>query len=506
MMASNLTQKPEWQALEAHRETMRAISLRDLFAADPGRAARFTLKVDGLAADFSRHHLTDETVSLLANLARAQNLEDWRARMFRGDKINNTEDRAVLHTALRTTSDKPVLVDGRDVIPEVRALQKRMVAFTDEVREGRWRGATGKPMVDVVNIGIGGSDLGPRLAVGALRSFTKDGPRVHFVANADAADLLGVLAGLDPATTLFVVVSKTFTTQETLLNATTARQWLTGALGEGAVTRHFAAVSTNLKAIASFGIAEANVFPMWDWVGGRFSLWSSVGLSVALAIGWNNFKALLDGAAEMDEHFFTVPLAQNMPVLMALAGIWNRNFLGSACHAVLPYSERLRDLPRYLQQLEMESNGKSVTREGEALDYPTAPALFGECGTIGQHSFHQWLHQGTDITPADFIGVREDDLNRLEHHRALLANMEAQAEALKLGRQADDPRRTNPGNRPSTLLWLDRLDPRGLGLLLALYEHKVFVQGVVWGINSFDQWGVELGKALAKEAMLRDQG
>ncbi|MDD5586490.1 MAG: glucose-6-phosphate isomerase [Alphaproteobacteria bacterium] len=499
-MSAKLTEKPEWKALEAHCDKTRADSLRDLFAADPKRAEHFSLKVDGLAADFSRHRLTDETVSLLVKLAEAQNLADWRARMLRGDKINNTEDRAVLHTALRTPSDKPVTVDGRDVIPDVRALQKRMAAFTGEVREGRWLGATGKPIRDVVNIGIGGSDLGPRLAVGALRSFAS-GPRVHFVANADAADLLGVLEGLDPATTLFAIVSKTFTTQETLLNAATARQWLVGRLGEAAVARHFVAVSTNLKAVKEFGIDDANVFPMWDWVGGRFSLWSSVGLSVALAIGWNNFKALLDGAAVMDEHFFTAPLARNVPVLMALAGIWNRNFRGSACLAVLPYSERLRDLPRYLQQLEMESNGKSVTREGEAVDYATAPALFGECGTIGQHSFHQWLHQGTDVTPADFIGVREDDLGKPEHHRALLANMEAQAEALKLGRQADDPRRTNPGNRPSTLLWLDRLDPRGLGLLLALYEHKVFVQGVVWEINSFDQWGVELGKALAKEAM-----
>ncbi|MDD5587443.1 MAG: glucose-6-phosphate isomerase, partial [Alphaproteobacteria bacterium] len=399
---ASLTQKPEWKALEAHRDKTRAVTLQDLFHADSGRGARLTLKVDGLAADFSRHHVTDETVSLLVKLAGAQKLEDWRARMFRGDKINNTENRAVLHTALRAATDRPVMVDGRDVMPDVRALQKRMAVFTDEVREGRWLGATGKPVRDVVNIGIGGSDLGPRLAVGALRSFAM-GPRVHFVANADAADLLGVLAGLDPAATLFVVVSKTFTTQETLLNATTARQWLVASLGEAAVARHFVAVSTNLKAVESFGIADANVFPMWEWVGGRFSLWSSVGLSVALAIGWRNFKALLDGAAFMDEHFSTVPLDQNMPVLMALAGIWNRNFRGSACLAVLPYSERLRDLPRYLQQLEMESNGKSVTREGETVDYPTAPALFGECGTIGQHSFHQWLHQGTDVTPADFI-------------------------------------------------------------------------------------------------------
>jgi glucose-6-phosphate isomerase len=499
-MSGKLTEKQEWKELREHQDEMRDVHLCDLFTADPEREAHFTLSVASLTADFSRNHLTDETVALLVKLAEARELGDWRARLFNGYKVNNTEDRAVLHTALRVKSDAPVVVDGRNVMPEITDLQKRMAAFADDVREGRWLGATGKPIKDVVNIGIGGSDLGPRMAAGALRRFAGN-LHVHFVANADAADILGVLPQLNPETTLFVIVSKTFTTQETLLNAATARKWLTGQLSERSVARHFVAVSANPKAVEEFGIAPSNIFPMWDWVGGRFSLWSSVGLSVMLAIGWNNFKALLDGAAAMDEHFLTAPLAQNMPVLLALAGLWYRNFHGSTCHAVLPYSERLRDLPRYLQQLEMESNGKSVTREGVSIDYPTAPAIIGECGTIGQHSFHQWLHQGTDVTPVDFIGIREDDLNQPEHHRVMLANMKAQAEALMQGRQADDPHRANPGNRPSTLLWLDRLDPRSLGLLIALYEHKVFVQGVIWGINSFDQWGVELGKVLAKEAL-----
>jgi glucose-6-phosphate isomerase len=499
-MSGKPTETPEWKTLQAHQAKMRGVSLRDLFAADPDRAAHTTLALDGLSADFSRTHITAETIGLLVKLAEAQGLEAWREKLFQGYKINNTENRAVLHTALRSISNQPVMVDSRDVMQDIRALHKRMAEFTRNVREGQWLGATGKPIEHVVNIGIGGSDLGPRLAVSALRSFAS-GPKVHFAANADAADLLDVLQGLDPAVTLFVVVSKTFTTQETLLNAQTARRWLANALGEAAVAKHFVAVSTNLAAVAQFGIAEANIFPMWDWVGGRFSLWSSVGLSIALATGWDNFKALLAGAAAMDAHFLSAPLDQNMPVLLGLVGVWYRNFWGTHAHAVLPYCELFRELPRYLQQLEMESNGKSVTRDGEPVDYATAPALFGECGTIGQHSFHQWLHQGTDITPADFIGVREDDLAQPEHHRILLANLAAQTQALMEGRQESDPHKCNPGNRPSVTLWIDKLDPHHLGLLLALYEHKVFTQGVVWNVNSFDQWGVELGKKLAKKAL-----
>ncbi|NTU76583.1 MAG: glucose-6-phosphate isomerase [Alphaproteobacteria bacterium] len=495
-----MTQTPAWKALRAQQEKTLLVTLRALFAADENRATRWTFSLGGLTADFSRNPVTDETLALLVKLAEAQGLEEWRARLFAGDKINNTEDRAVLHTALRQQNAAPVSVEGRDVGPDIRALHEKMASFANAVRRGQWRGTTGQPIRQIVNIGIGGSDLGPRLVVSALRAYV-EGPTVHFVANADAADLLNALSACDPATTLFVVVSKTFTTQETLLNARTARTWLVEKLGAAAVEQHFVAVSANLIAAQEFGIASANIFPMWDWVGGRFSLWSSVGLSVALAMGWDHFKALLAGAAAMDEHFRTAPLLQNIPALMALIGIWHRNFQGATCQAVLPYSERLRELPRYLQQLEMESNGKSVTREGAPVDYATAPAVFGDCGTISQHSFHQWLHQGTDRTPVDFVGVRQDDLGQPEHHAVLLAHMEAQAKALAFGREESNPARANPGNKPSTLLWLERLDPENLGLLLALYEHKVFVQGVIWNVNSFDQWGVELGKKLAAEML-----
>ena len=494
------TTKPQWRELQAHGEKIATTTLAALFAADAQRTAKFSVTLDGLTADFSKNHLTAETVSLLVKLAEAQDLPAWRTRMFGGEKINTTEKRAVLHTALRAPAGQTVCVDNVDVMPEIAAAHRRMQAFVAAVREGRWLGATGKKIAHIVNIGIGGSDLGPRLAVGALRDFCA-GPKLHFVANVDAADLTGALDGLDPAETLFVVVSKTFTTQETLLNAQSARQWLVAALGEDAVVRHCVAVSVNAAAVAKFGIAADNMFPMWDWVGGRYSLWSAVGLSIALAVGWDHFAALLAGAAAMDAHFRDAPLERNMPVLLGLTGLWYRNFRGSACHAILPYCEGLRELPRFLQQLEMESNGKSVTREGEAVDYVTSPAIFGECGTVGQHSFHQWLHQGTDATPTDFIGVRHDALNRPAHHAALLANLVAQTEALRLGRQDADAGRVNPGNRPSTTLWLDKLDPHSLGMLLALYEHKVFVQGIIWNINSFDQWGVELGKKLAAEAL-----
>ncbi len=496
-----LTETASWQALQAHYEKTRALSLQELFSKDETRIERYTFSVHGLTVDYSRNHLTEETAALLVKLAEERDVPEMRARLLRGDKINATEGRAALHTALRAQKDTPILVDGQDVIPEIRALHRQMEKFSNDVHEGRWLGATGQPIKDIVNIGIGGSDLGPRMVMGALSAYAT-GPRVHFVANADAADILGVLERLDPATTLFIVVSKTFTTQETLLNATTARQWLVAKLGEGAVARHFVAVSTNRQAVEAFGISAANMFTMWDWIGGRYSLWSSVGLSIALGLGWKHFKALLDGAAAMDEHFSTASLVNNLPVMLALTGIWYRNFWGTVCEAILPYSERLRDLPRYLQQLVMESNGKSVTLDGQPVDYPTSPAIIGECGTISQHSFHQWLHQGTDPTPAHFIGIRRDELSRPEHHRAMISNMKAQAEALKRGVKTHDPHRANPGNRPSTLYWLEKLDPYNLGLLLALFEHKTFVQGVIWGINPFDQFGVELGKKMAKEVVL----
>lgn len=494
------TLSPLWNKLKAHHEVLSKMTLSELFAVDPERSKRMTITVGGLEFDFSRTHVTDETLGFLGSLAQEQKVEEMRSRMFAGDKINKTENRAVLHTALRAQSDKPVLVDGIDVMPAIRALHVKMSKFVSDVREERWLGATGLPIRHVVNIGIGGSDLGPRLVVSALRA-QASGPQVHFVANVDAMDLMGTLSALDPATTLFVVVSKTFTTQETLLNARTARQWLVGSLGEAAVAQHFVAVSTNKDAVQSFGINTDNMFAMWDWVGGRYSLWSSVGMGIALSVGWDGFMELLSGAAAMDAHFQTAPLAQNAPVLAALTGIWYRNFWGVGAQAILPYSERLRELPRYLQQLDMESNGKSVTRDGQSTDYATGPIIFGECGSVGQHSFHQWLHQGPGLVLADFIGVRTTDMNHQEHHQVLLAHMKAQIEALKSGRVESDPARTNPGNKPTTVIWMEKLNPATLGALLAFYEHKVFVQGVLWDINSFDQFGVELGKKLANEIL-----
>lgn len=493
-----LAQTSVWQELLQHREQLQKTHLRDVILADPARLEKCVIACQGLRLNYALNFVAPKTLELLVKLAAQQKLEDARARMFCGEKINNSENRAALHTALRQKSDQPVKVDDKDVIPEVHAVRKRMAAFSNDVREGRRVGATGKRYRHIVNIGIGGSDLGPRLAVKALTPFVK-GLTAYFVANADAFELLNVLEHLDPAETLFVVVSKTFTTQETLLNARTARQWLAGKLGDVAVAKHFVAVSANQMETEKFGLAANHLFPIWDWVGGRYSLWSAVGLSIMLAIGPENFDKMCDGAAAMDEHFSKTPLAENMPVLLALLGIWNRDFLGTHARAVLPYSERLRDLPRYLQQLEMESNGKSVTRDGVTVDYATAPVIFGDCGTVGQHSFHQWLHQGTDIVPADFIGVSADDLGQPDHHQALLTNMVAQAGALAFGRpQASVPLEVYAGGRPSNLILLDRLDPYHFGLLIALYEHKTFAEGVIWNLNSFDQPGVELGKQMAR--------
>jgi glucose-6-phosphate isomerase len=493
-----LTSTPAWHALVRHRDAVCAEGFGGLFS-DPARIGKYNLAVGGVRLNYAFQNVTDETLSLLFALAGQQNIQDWRARMFAGEKINATENRAVLHTALRHFDDSPVLVDSLDVMPEVRATQNRIAAFVDDVRSGKWRGATGKPFRTVVNIGIGGSDLGPRLAARALKPFAK-GLEMHCVANADAFDIEDVLRRVDPAQTLFVVVSKTFTTPETLLNARTARQWIVDKLGEDAVAHHFVAVSVNAAEVEKFGIHSDNLFPMWDWVGGRYSLWSAVGLSVALTIGNDNFHDLLAGAAAMDAHFLSAPPEANMPVVLGLLGIWNRNFLGSSAYAVLPYCERLRDLPRYLQQLEMESNGKSVTRAGEAIDYGTVPVIFGECGTVVQHSFLQCVHQGTDVIPADFIAVARDDLNKPSHHRAVLSNLAAQMGALAFGQPfAAKPQDIYPGSRPSNLIEVDKLDPHNLGMLLALYEHKVFVQGIVWEINSFDQPGVELGKRMAKD-------
>ncbi len=495
---TGLAQTPLWQELARHRDELKSTSLRDLVFAVPGRLENFQISCGGLRLNYAFAAVAPKTIELLAKLAAQQNIEAARAGLFRGDKANTTEKRAALHTALRQKTDAPVMVDGHDVIPEIRAAQKRMAQFADDVRSGNYKGATGRPIRDIVNIGIGGSDLGPRLAVKALAPFAS-GPRVHFVANADAFELVSALKDCDPASTLFLVVSKTFTTEETLLNARSARQWLVEKLNENAVSQQFIGITGNEAAARKFGIAPENIFPVWDWIGGRMSLWSAVGLAAMLAMGPKHFAAMCDGGAAMDEHFFAAPPAQNMPILLGLLAVWHRNFCGMRAHAVLPYGERLRELPRYLQQLEMESNGKSVTREGKPVDYETAPVIFGECGSVGQHSFHQWLHQGSDIASSDFIGVAADDLGKPDHHRALAANMVAQAGALAFGNvDAKSAFAICAGGRPSNLILLDGLDPYHFGMLLALYEHKVFVEGAIWGLNSFDQPGVELGKNLAR--------
>ena len=498
MIAPRLTKTAAWQELEQHHDAIKATTLSGVVLGDAQRLEQCSLTLDGLSINYALNFVTPETVALLILLAKERNVEDWRAKMMRGEKINTTENRAALHVALRQQDDAPIIVDGHDILTDIRTTRQRIAKFVAAVRGGIFLGATGKPIRHIVNIGIGGSDLGPRMAVQAL-SLCATRVKAHFVANVDAFELSELFKQLDPAETLFVVVSKTFTTQETLLNARAARAWLVERLGEKAVAQHFVAVSTNIEAIKSFGIGAERIFPMWDWVGGRFSLWSAVGLTVELAIGTKNFEQLLQGAAAMDAHFASAPLEKNIPVLVAMLGVWSRNFLGCAAHAVLPYSQRLSELPAYLQQLEMESNGKSIGRDGVAVEVATTPILFGETGTVGQHGFHQWLHQGTEHVSADFIAVSHDDFGHADAHQALLSNLVAQAAALAFGRpQAAVPQDIYFGNRGSTIITLARLDPYHLGLLLALYEHKVFVQSVIWGINPFDQPGVELGKRMAR--------
>ena len=492
--------------------------LRELFDQDPGRAQRFFLSVGtSLAVDYSKNLITQDSMSALFGLARQTAVEACRDRMFAGEPINFTERRAVLHVALRNRSNRPMPVNGRDVMPEVRASLEHLRSFAESVRSGRWLGYTGARITDVVNIGIGGSDLGPAMATLALTPYTLDGPRMHFVSNVDGNHLADTLRTLQPATTLFVVASKTFTTQETMANARSARQWfLDGATHEPAIARHFVAISTNEREVRAFGIAPENMFVFWDWVGGRYSLWSSIGLPLAIAAGYGHFEQLLDGAHEMDEHFRTAPLEQNVPMVLGLLGVWYASVLGAASHAVLPYEQHLQRLPAYLQQLEMESNGKRVDRGGRVVDFHTAPVVWGEPGTNGQHAFFQLLHQGTRLISTDFlVGIESND-PLADHHRLLVANCIAQTEALMRGRtetEARDelraqglppaeidrlaPHKVFPGNRPSTTIVYRKLDPRTLGMLLALYEHRVFTMGAVWNINSFDQYGVELGKQLA---------
>lgn len=492
--------------------------LRELFAADPGRAERFALTVgDHLQIDYSKNLITDQAMTALVELARQTGVEALRDQMFAGAAINTTEDRAVLHIALRNRSARPVLLDGRDVMPDVRAALDHIRQFADAVRGGSWLGYTGLRITDVVNIGIGGSDLGPAMVTQALAPYTREGPRVHFVSNVDGTHLAETLRPLHPATTLFTIASKTFTTQETMVNAQSAREWfMARATDDAAIARHFVAISTNEAAVRAFGIAPQNMFVFWNWVGGRYSLWSSIGLPIALAAGYGHFEQLLDGAHEMDEHFRTAPIEQNAPMVLALLGVWYSSVLGAETQAVLPYEQYLQRLPAYLQQLDMESNGKRVDREGRPVAALTAPIVWGEPGTSGQHAFYQLLHQGTRLVPCDFLAGIESHHGVGDHHRLLLANCFAQTEALMRGKNEDEvraeltaqgltgdalaqllPHKVFPGNRPSTTILYRKLGPRTLGMLLALYEHKVFTMGAIWNINSFDQWGVELGKQLA---------
>lgn len=506
-----LTDLPEWHALQAHNEDTKSLTLRDLFAHDSERGSRLNTTAADIYVDFSKNRITDETLALLFNLARARGVEDLRAKMFAGEKINTTEDRAVLHTALRNQSDAPVYVDGHDVMPEIRRVLQQMDDFSTKVRSGQWLGATGKPITDIVNIGIGGSDLGPVMVYEALKKYSQRSLGIHFVSNIDSTQLVEILQPLNAETTLFIVASKTFTTDETMTNATSARNWLLNELDDDtAVAKHFVALSTNAEAVAKFGIDTANMFAFWDWVGGRYSVGSAIGLSVMLAIGPEHFKEFLAGLYAMDEHFCNTPLESNAPVILALIGIWNTNFLGAQTEALLPYDQYLHRFAAYFQQGNMESNGKSITKEGDRVDYTTGPIVWGEPGTNGQHAFYQLIHQGTRLIPIDFIGFKES-LNPVgEHHKKLNANMLAQSQALAFGKTADEvrasgvdealvPHKTFEGNRPSNTLILPKLSPRTLGQLIALYEHKIFVQGAIWGINSFDQWGVELGKVLAKD-------
>ena len=511
-MSSTSTRLPEWQALSAHRRA-NAFDLRKLFDSDAQRFDRYSIVHGELLLDFSKHHLNDETLRLLIALAEACQLREWIRRLMTGERINTTENRAALHTALR--ANRPVMFEGRDITREVARVRAQMRQFTDALRAGAVKGATGRAITDVVNIGIGGSDLGPALAVEALAPYAARTPRVRFMSNIDGAHVEAVLDGLDPETTLAIVVSKTFTTQETLTNAKTVRSWLARAVGER-TGEHFAAVTANTRAAHAFGISDERIFEFWDWVGGRYSRWSAVGLPIAAAVGMDRFEEMCDGARGMDEHFASAPFARNMPVVTALLGIWYGDFNNASAHAVLPYDMRLRRFPDYLQQLEMESNGKRVTREGAAVDYSTCPVVWGAPGTNGQHAFFQMLHQGTQVVPADFIACRTPHHKLAEHHAILLSNCFAQTEALMRGKTAEEaraemkaqrvpddeaerllPHKLFPGNRPTSTLLLDALTPHALGALIALYEHKVFTQSVVWGVNAFDQWGVELGKRLA---------
>ncbi|MFF0863435.1 glucose-6-phosphate isomerase [Nonomuraea sp. NPDC003560] len=507
-MNGDISQSQEWAALGKHHEELAGKQLRELFAEDPGRAGRMTVSAGDLYLDYAKHRATQETIDLLVALAERAGLRERIAAMFGGEHINVSEDRAVLHVALRMRENAKLVVDGQDVVADVHAVLDKMSAFADRVRSKEWKGATGQPIRTVVNIGIGGSDLGPAMAYEALRDYVDAGVEARFVSNIDPADILGNLRDLDPATTLFVVASKTFTTLETLTNARVARSWLVGALGEDAVAKHFVAVSTNAEKVAEFGIDTDNMFGFWDWVGGRYSYDGAIGLSLMIAVGPDRFREMLSGFHSMDQHFRTAPFNANMPVLMALLGIWYTDFFGAETRAVLPYSQRLHRFPAYLQQLTMESNGKSVRADGSPVTVPTGEIFWGEPGTNGQHAFYQLLHQGTRLVPADFIGFAEPFEDREGMHDQLTANLLAQTSALAFGKTAEEiagegtppeivPHKVMPGNRPTSTILATKLTPSTLGQLVALYEHIVFVEGTIWGVDSFDQWGVELGKKMA---------
>jgi glucose-6-phosphate isomerase len=514
---SQLTDSPAWKALEEHHRAVSSLEMRRLFESDPKRFERFSASACDLLLDYSKNRITGETLDLLFALARQADVKGWTERMFSGERINSTEKRPVLHVALRNRSNRPIRVDGRDVMPEVNAVLEKMAAFSERLRGGSWKGHTGKAITDVVNIGIGGSDLGPVMVTEALRPYALRRLRPHFVSNVDGTHLAETLATLDPETALFIVCSKTFTTQETLVNARSARAWfLESARKEAAVAKHFVAVSTNASEVAKFGIDPGNMFEFWDWVGGRYSLWSAVGLSIMLSVGSENFRELLEGGHAMDEHFRTAEPERNLPWILALLGIWYINFFGAATHALLPYDQYLHRFPAYFQQADMESNGKSVRRDGSGVDYATGPILWGEPGTNGQHAFYQLIHQGTRLIPCDFLAPLESHNPLGNHHLLLLSNFLAQTEALMRGKTAAEarkelekaelsgtaleellPHKVFQGNRPTNSILFPKLTPRVLGSLIALYEHKIFVQGILWSIDSFDQWGVELGKQLS---------
>ena len=512
----------EWQSLDRHYTDVKYLSMREQFALDSNRFERFSVQSGELLLDYSKNRITQETIEKLVALARGLKLNDWIERMYSGDMINHTEGRAVLHTALRNRSNSPVMVDGEDVMPAVNAVLKKMAAFCAQVHSGEWLGFSGKRITDIVNIGIGGSDLGPAMICDALEPYGIDGMQVHFVSNVDGTDLSTTLEKLNPETTLFVVASKTFTTQETLTNAQSARHWFLKAATIEDVAKHFVAVSTNAEAVSAFGIDTQNMFEIWDWVGGRYSLWSAIGLPIALYVGMENFERLLDGGHEMDQHFRSQPFEENIPVIMGLLGIWYINFFSSQTHAIVPYDHSLARFPSHMQQLDMESNGKFINRQGARISYKTGPVIWGTPGTNGQHAYFQLIHQGTQLIPVDFVLPVNSHYPECDHQSILLANGLAQAEALMKGKSAEEvrvelqksgldgkaleallPHKVFPGNRPSNVLLFPKLTPEMLGQLVALYEHKVFVQGVIWNINSFDQWGVELGKQLAK-AILPD--